>query len=552
MSSTAQIPRPKSVASQARIFSTSLTPFLYLTQTLQAQSWDAKFRNPLRRIDQGHRSFCSASRNFAQANATPVHNAVSSENISAVISSVPAKYRINVPGLRRKEDRSLIPQSLHETHWQQGAIDRLCSAISRWPSRNKDVDGDEEYDTIRWEVDLDMDIYEEIAILFDNAIRQVQHQEERRVQSVIKNQALYLKNPLLRAINVSRDLNEIPQITAGPSQETPRLAADEFQAERRSHEEDFTRELERAQSDDDVWSVLDTKVFSLFKFVRNGKQDEASKQNHETGSKLAAQKKPKRKKKDLKQEEIHSPQPPPLHLTPDAIHSVAQHNYGRYCLKALQLLRREFPASQYANVILPTIKRLGPISYVLGATSGLYNELLYLKWTEYADLHGMADILEEMRNQGVQPDEITTAVMQEVKRQRDAQLNIEADEKEGENRPGEEEQKQEQQQQQQQQHHIERAESRNTATAVWWTWPPVHEGWIRLLDNFNAAKKLTLEQQLREAEAEREIRAVEEAERKEEAKEQRAVIGREKWIRRGGSASSATPRVLLGPKENQG
>lgn len=57
--------------------------------------------------------------------------------------------------------------------------------------------------------------------------------------------------------------------------------------------------------------------------------------------------------------------------------------------------------------VLPAMKRLGPVSYVLGASTELFNELILLRWTLYADLAGMTDLLDEMRNQGVEINDTT-------------------------------------------------------------------------------------------------------------------------------------------------
>lgn len=569
MSPKAQIPLSKSATSQARILSTSLTPFLYLTQTLEGQHCNAKFKHPLRRTHKAHRSFCSTSRTLAQANDTPIHNSTSSENTPNAILSVPSEYRIRVPGQSRGEANSPIPEGGDEVSWQQSLIDRICLELSRLPGNQDTAEDDIEYDRRA-------NAYEEIAIIFEKAIREVEFQEEQSAQNLKKNRRLYFENLPQRAIDVSRELGKIPRgalpakvplrgaidkprepgkiprhalsaeerlqeaidepsdLDNGvPLGDAPSLAGDEFQVERRFHEEHFMRELERAQTDDAVWSVLETKVFSLIKTVQKRNEEGASKRNDQTSSKVATPKKSRRRKGQPEQKETNSisipsetkakveatvqssppspslslvPQPPPVTITPEAISSIIQHNYGRYCLTALKVLRRHFPTSPYALRILPTIKQLGPISYVLGATSSLYNELLYLRWTEYADLHGMSDILEEMKNQGVQQDDVTRAVMRVVECEREAQRNND-EVNEGPTGEGLRHQR----------HHKKTKPENNTANAAWWKLRQVQEGWIRLVDNFHAAEMLREEQRLREAQDEHDMRAVEEAEAKQDA-----------------------------------
>ena len=575
MSLRAQLPLSKSVTSQASTFSTSLTPFLYQTKTLEGQSWDAKFQKPLCRPHTGHRSFCLTSRKSAQANDTPLHNPNSLENTSNVLLRVPPQYRIRVPVSRHKKSEPLVPPNADKIAWQRSLIDKICLEISGEQYNEPD---DEIYEPR-------LNAYEEIAKIFEAAILEVRLRGVQSAKRMKKNRHLYFSNPPQRAISVSRDLGKFSRAalrpkeplrgitdvsrdlaTKMPSEETSGLAVDGFQVERQIHEECFMRELERAQTDDAVWSILETQVFSLIKTIEKRNEKEAGLRDDGTGSKRVASKKPRRRKGQPEQEETHPvplevedgtskqddqagsklamskkprrmkgqpesietsspppssslfivPQPSPVTIAPEAVSSIVQLNYGRYCLKALQLLRREFPASLYALMILPTIKQLGPISYVLGATSGLYNELLYLKWTAYADLHGMADILEEMRNQGVQQDRVTTAVIRLVEREREAQLNSnEVDENIGEDWEKEEEVEEEQKHQR---HHIDIQPGNNTAAAAWWKLRQVQEGWIRLLDNFHAAERLTEEQRLREAQGEQVMRAVEEAEAKLDAR----------------------------------
>lgn len=645
------MPLTKSVASQACTFSTSPTPFLYQTKTLEGHSWDAKCQNPLRRPHKGHRSFHSTSRNSAQANDTPLHDPIPSENTSKILLSVPAKYRIRVPGQNRlKVDPPIFPSD-GQISRQMRLIDQICSELSHLSDSrySKDDHGDERSGRR-------LDAYEEIVKLFERAIREVELQEERTVKRLRMIRSQYWTNThSLRAIDVSQELGQMTrralparepwpgmidpsrnlakfphralrpreslqelaggsslqeiadgsrnedtsvliedtsvlvEDTSVPVEDTFRLAVDEFDLERRYHEERFMRELERAQTDDAVWSVLETKVFSLIRAVEKRNEDKASQQDDKTKSKLATPKKVRHRKGQPKQKQIgpvvleaeaevsfQSPpptsslapvtQPSPASISPDAISSIINHNYGRYCLKALQVLRKEFPASLYTLMILPTIKTLGSISYVLGATSGLYNELLHLKWTEYADLHGMADILEEMRNQGVQQDRVTAAVIRMVEREREAQLkhneddedvendwiideheDADVDADEDEDKDTDEDETGEEQRQHQRHPTAARPKTNisnnnnNTATATWWKLRHVQEGWIRLMENFYAAEQMSEQQRLRSAQDERDLRALEEAEAEVDAK---VSWPKEKVVDGDGGTPSLFRRVL--------
>jgi hypothetical protein len=56
-------------------------------------------------------------------------------------------------------------------------------------------------------------------------------------------------------------------------------------------------------------------------------------------------------------------------------------------------------------------------SYVFGCTTPAYNELIETRWTCYRDLKGVHDALEEMTVNGVDPDNRTRKLVEELRRQ---------------------------------------------------------------------------------------------------------------------------------------
>lgn len=524
-----RIPLSMSVTSQVRLFSTSLTPFLYQTQTLEGHFWSAKSNNSLPRSHRVHRGFCSTSRKSIQAQAALKHNAIPSDNIPDSISGASSRYRFRSAGPAGpagptgQDTKSLVPQHSTLALSEKAVFDQINSEIS-FLTGNESTIGEAE---ILNEVKEDEEAaYEDIATIFEAAIKDLKAREERGIKSILKNRAQYAENPPLRAIDLSLDLGEFPRLTGEnmynakpsfPIRATPSVVKDRFRVDRRMHEQMFKQELERAQTDVAIWSVLETQVFSLIETVQKRNEEEASKRNNELHLKPAARKTPKRKQGRSKKEGIHpvpvavevndppscSPSPSPVPgieslVVADSSEitlSIVQHNYGHYCLEALQLLRREFPASPYALNILPTIKRLGAISYVLGATSNLYNELLYLRWTQYTDMHGMADLLEEMRKQGVEQNEVTVAVVRAVRRERRAFFGDE-NYREGENWG---------------------PIRGDPVTVAWWKLRGVQQAWDRLFWNYRVAAKRMEERRLREARDEQYMRAAEEEEKKEDA-----------------------------------
>ncbi|KAK4653474.1 hypothetical protein QC762_506600 [Podospora pseudocomata] len=76
--------------------------------------------------------------------------------------------------------------------------------------------------------------------------------------------------------------------------------------------------------------------------------------------------------------------------------------YPRYLLAALRLFHQRFShPSPLALNILPRVKELGPASYVLGASTPFYNELVRILWYRYGNAEGVLNMFEEMRMAGM-------------------------------------------------------------------------------------------------------------------------------------------------------
>ena len=90
--------------------------------------------------------------------------------------------------------------------------------------------------------------------------------------------------------------------------------------------------------------------------------------------------------------------------------AILQTNYAEHLLTALQIFRKHYPTSPYAISLLTRIKDLGTLSYVLGSSTALYNELIYIRWMHYRDPHSCADLVAEMSEQGIPMDGYTRAI----------------------------------------------------------------------------------------------------------------------------------------------
>jgi hypothetical protein len=110
----------------------------------------------------------------------------------------------------------------------------------------------------------------------------------------------------------------------------------------------------------------------------------------------------------------------PWQQEPDIMRKLAvlRQNYAQQCVACLQVLRIQHPRSPYVLSILPKIKSLGAISYALAASTELYNELLFVRWVYYRDLHSCAELVNEMLDRSVPTDAKTRAVFTDAARTR--------------------------------------------------------------------------------------------------------------------------------------
>lgn len=173
--------------------------------------------------------------------------------------------------------------------------------------------------------------------------------------------------------------------------------------------------LAKAETDVEVWRVLEDEVFSAV--VRFQEQLKAEEENKDRAAKRAAKKKRKGGIASDVDTEVLEPRAAPAAEKLDEqvpLLAILETNYASHCLFALRLLHKHFRNSPYAMSLLPKIKSLGPISYVLGTSTDLYNELMFIKWREYSDLHGISELGTELRDRGLAVNQMTLEVLRAV------------------------------------------------------------------------------------------------------------------------------------------
>jgi Mtf2 family len=185
--------------------------------------------------------------------------------------------------------------------------------------------------------------------------------------------------------------------------------------------------LENAKSDVRIWEVLQDEVFApVQRFAESigsaDKEKPGAPQHDDQGKLKSGSRRGKKRKQASGPLGVSSIRALniPQGLDRDPVLAVPltviQANYAYHCWSAMRRLREFFPRSPYATAILPTIKSLGPMSYVLGASTELYNEALFLRWVHYRDPHACADLRAEMLGRGISSSPQTQAVFRDAAR----------------------------------------------------------------------------------------------------------------------------------------
>lgn len=65
-------------------------------------------------------------------------------------------------------------------------------------------------------------------------------------------------------------------------------------------------------------------------------------------------------------------------------------------LHFVKMINTSWPASVYGLHVLPTLRKIGPSAFVLGATTDLFNEHMRILYRRYTDLDGVVQTLSEM------------------------------------------------------------------------------------------------------------------------------------------------------------
>ncbi|KAL9613254.1 MAG: hypothetical protein Q9167_002214 [Letrouitia subvulpina] len=328
-------------------------------------------------------------------------------------------------------------QSSTMTESERAAFDHLLRGMPRLENEAQKVspkDGPRDKLDKAEKADAEKDIMS----IFDKATEKAREADEQRAKAMgaTKDKVNYQL-----AIDPTSSLDYARPDLVSSQQ---KYGLSDIEVETEKHRRQTLVKLGRSRTDVKLWEVLENDVFSLIR-VYNERQEEdkarraagesATKSKGRTSRAIKApetsdtsvasekgsskkkktKKEKEKKEKEKEKEKANVPEKIASLSTPLLI-SIVQRNYGDCCLEALRTLRYHFFTSPYSMHLLPTIKSLGPNSHVLAASTELYNELLFIKWREYNDLHGIADLLEEMANRGIEYNGVTLAMLQIIRR----------------------------------------------------------------------------------------------------------------------------------------
>lgn len=172
--------------------------------------------------------------------------------------------------------------------------------------------------------------------------------------------------------------------------ETERLAPARAEALMEKRYAEFARIvalLKAAKTDIDLWHILEKEAFEPVVALNldDPKEDRAERKGGLT-----------------------DPTEPP------SSREIIMHNFPLLLRKSCSILRRMFPMSSLPQAFIPTIRSMGPSIYALGASTKLYNQIIMYTYRNLTDMDQIADLLEEMESEALEPDQQTYEALDNI------------------------------------------------------------------------------------------------------------------------------------------
>ena len=236
--------------------------------------------------------------------------------------------------------------------------------------------------------------------------------------------------------------------------------------------------IEAAPTDAAIWSLLKTKVFPLINALLPLKsQENTASVSSPTRMSSRRERRTERRKAlqeaasaghndaalDAKATSTDSPSQVQELLSP-ALLAALPSLLSSLLLQTIRHLRTYFPLSYYPYILLPHLRSISPLALILCTSTPLYNELLFLTYVQRNSLHGLISLLDEMRDQGIEGDEVTIGLLTVIRKQRHKDLKLGAKWEER-NKTGNGE--------------------KEWRRRLWWEMEPNKEAWVEILERIS-------------------------------------------------------------------
>ncbi|KAF2711520.1 hypothetical protein K504DRAFT_465273 [Pleomassaria siparia CBS 279.74] len=377
--------------------SKTLTPFLYLTPTIQ--QW------------------------------TPRTHPITHRNIS--FRSGPPRREDDVPFEGIEKESSLPPdvdnlepvRQTTITGSERAAFEKLYKTMNAQKPPRNDLPHAHELDQIAdewYEEDEDKQDDASLDSLFDKVLAGVP------APGQIKRRKKYDNLETLASSVLDSHLREERK----RAREAASVEAEKTKAIRAEERARVTALMEQAQTDREVWEILEREVLGVIRQLDlDGTKKMAEEQvvpaspstkKRKQGKtataeivtpKTLAELKPNLKSKSISNTESETepkPEPtPPTSLTTTTSTPHSRNlfaNFPFHLYSCAHILRSTYPSSPLPFSILPTIKSLGRSPFALGASTSLYNLLIRTSWYQYSSYAYVDELLHDMQNAGIEFD----------------------------------------------------------------------------------------------------------------------------------------------------
>ncbi|KAF3763910.1 hypothetical protein M406DRAFT_261262 [Cryphonectria parasitica EP155] len=240
---------------------------------------------------------------------------------------------------------------------------------------------------------------EKALLRFPPTLRQAARMAFGMFETVETMPTVQLEGGRMQKLGSSTELDPVETVGAGSGvRSTGDQLAKTLEIEARRGEERLrikTR-MDAAKDDFELWDALEHEVFPLVH--RLGIKDSPP-------NPAFKPRKVRRSRKKELQGATHAP------LDMEVYGPI----YPQLLLEGLEMLDTKFARpSPYVAHLLPRVKELGLVSYVLGVSTSFYNRLMKQLWNRYGDAQGVLNLLEEMRHAGLYFDEESKSVVHRI------------------------------------------------------------------------------------------------------------------------------------------